>query len=235
MSLLNSVIDTLLIPASLPPENRAHPLSGNWTAHYECHIQPDWLLIYRIEGNNLYLDRTGTHADLFKEQKTQLSAKNAESCFSMHYTLFPSIPQILPDEDHVCLSDAAGGVVEDRDDPVDAARAAAVVTFGLSLGAGQVRAEAAHVQGARHVLRPPEGGIQVRRQLIDARQDIELFVAVAGGGHAVAVPVDIHDLPGLGNGVGGAEIDPGRGGLARASSMGCFQCQKTSLSRLRVS
>ena len=67
MSLLNSVIDTLLIPASLSPENRAHPLSGNWTAHYECHIQPDWLLIYRIEGNNLYLDRTGTHADLFKE------------------------------------------------------------------------------------------------------------------------------------------------------------------------
>ena len=67
MSLLNSVIDTLLIPASPPPENRAHPLSGNWTTHYDCHIQPDWLLIYRIEGNNLYLDRTGTHADLFKE------------------------------------------------------------------------------------------------------------------------------------------------------------------------
>lgn len=63
--LLESVIDTLAIPASLPPANKDHPLSGNWMGFQECHIQGDWLLIYRIDGNNLYLTRTGTHSDLF--------------------------------------------------------------------------------------------------------------------------------------------------------------------------
>ena len=67
MSLLNAVVDMLIIPSPLPPENKPHPLSGKWVGHFECHIQPDWLLIYRSEGENLYLDRTGTHADLFKE------------------------------------------------------------------------------------------------------------------------------------------------------------------------
>lgn len=66
MALLAAVVDTLCIPASLPPENRDHLLTGNYTGHRECHIQPDWLLIYRITGNALYLDRTGTHADLFR-------------------------------------------------------------------------------------------------------------------------------------------------------------------------
>lgn len=67
MERLNAVIDTLLIPAPLPPENKNHPLSGNWAHHQECHILSDWLLIYRIEGNHLILDRTGTHSDLFDE------------------------------------------------------------------------------------------------------------------------------------------------------------------------
>ena len=67
MGLLNAVVNTLLIPAPLPPINKDHPLNGNWINHHECHIQPDWLLIYRIDGNDLYLDRTGTHADLFGE------------------------------------------------------------------------------------------------------------------------------------------------------------------------
>lgn len=65
MALLATVIDTLAIPASLPPINRDHTLSGNWAGFQECHIQGDWLLIYRIDGNELYLTRTGTHADLF--------------------------------------------------------------------------------------------------------------------------------------------------------------------------
>ena len=65
MSLLNAVISTLRIPAPLPTENKVHPLSGNWINHQECHILSDWLLIYRIVGNDLFLDRTGTHADLF--------------------------------------------------------------------------------------------------------------------------------------------------------------------------
>lgn len=65
MDLLEAVIDTLLIPAPLSPVNKDHPLSGNWVNHQECHIQSDWLLIYRVDGNNLMLYRTGTHADLF--------------------------------------------------------------------------------------------------------------------------------------------------------------------------
>lgn len=47
--------------------NRDHALTGNWSGHRECHIQPDWLLVYRIEDDVLVLTlaRTGTHSDLF--------------------------------------------------------------------------------------------------------------------------------------------------------------------------
>ena len=51
-----------------PPErNHDHALTGDWIGHRECHIQPDWLLIYRIEGDVLVLTlaRTGTHSELF--------------------------------------------------------------------------------------------------------------------------------------------------------------------------
>lgn len=65
LSLLNAAINTLLIPASLPQRNKDHPLSGNFIGNRECHIAPDWLLIYRINADELYLVRTGTHADLF--------------------------------------------------------------------------------------------------------------------------------------------------------------------------
>ena len=65
MDLLAAVVDTLRIPAALPPKNRAHDLTGNWAGYQECHISPDWLLIYRVEGNELWIARTGTHADLF--------------------------------------------------------------------------------------------------------------------------------------------------------------------------
>ncbi len=65
LSLLNAVINTLLIPAPLPMQNKDHPLSGNFAGKRECHILPDWLLIYRVIGDELYLVRTGTHADLF--------------------------------------------------------------------------------------------------------------------------------------------------------------------------
>ncbi|MBO5160245.1 MAG: type II toxin-antitoxin system YafQ family toxin [Lachnospiraceae bacterium] len=51
----------------MPDKNKDHPLSGKWIGHGECHIQPDWLLVYRIEDNVLILtlSRTGTHSDLF--------------------------------------------------------------------------------------------------------------------------------------------------------------------------
>ncbi len=65
MSLLQQVIDTLKIPDSLPPKNADHNLSGNYSGYRECHVSPDWLLIYRQAGNELLLYRTGTHADLF--------------------------------------------------------------------------------------------------------------------------------------------------------------------------
>ena len=57
--------NTLCIPKPLPPGNKDHLLIGNYSGWRECHITPDWLLIYRIEGNALHLKRTGTHADPF--------------------------------------------------------------------------------------------------------------------------------------------------------------------------
>lgn len=65
INLLNTIVNTLRIPAALPLKNKDHALRGNYTGWRECHISPDWLLIYRIDGNEIYLDRTGTHADLF--------------------------------------------------------------------------------------------------------------------------------------------------------------------------
>ena len=67
MTLLAAVIDMLAIPEPLPPTNKDHGLSGDWVGFQECHIQNDWLLIYRIDGNDLYLARTGTHSDLFNK------------------------------------------------------------------------------------------------------------------------------------------------------------------------
>ena len=67
IELLDNVVRLLADGKSLPESNRDHPLTGNWVGHRECHIQPDWLLIYRIENDVLILtlSRTGTHADLF--------------------------------------------------------------------------------------------------------------------------------------------------------------------------
>ena len=64
MDLLQSVINTLRIPEQLNEKNKDHSLSGNFVGKRECHISPDWLLIYQIIGNELYLVRTGTHSDL---------------------------------------------------------------------------------------------------------------------------------------------------------------------------
>ena len=46
---------------------RDHPLRGTWKGYREVHIEPNWLLVYRVEGDELHLVRTGSHADLFKE------------------------------------------------------------------------------------------------------------------------------------------------------------------------
>lgn len=62
---LEAIVDLLQAQSPLPPKNKDHTLTGEWSYHRECHIQPDWLLIYRIEATFLILERTGTHADLF--------------------------------------------------------------------------------------------------------------------------------------------------------------------------
>ena len=68
MSKIDEVIETLLAEKPLPAERLDHALTGNWNGYRECHVTPDWLLIYRIDGVDLllYLTRTGTHSDLFE-------------------------------------------------------------------------------------------------------------------------------------------------------------------------
>jgi len=65
MTLLQQIINTLRIPDTLPLKNVDLALSGDYAGYRECHIAPDWLLIYRQDGNELLLNRTGTHSDLF--------------------------------------------------------------------------------------------------------------------------------------------------------------------------
>ena len=65
MAKLREVILLLIEGTPLPPRWKDHPLGGNWKHYRDCHIEPDWLLIYKIDGNDLHLVRTGTHSDLF--------------------------------------------------------------------------------------------------------------------------------------------------------------------------
>ena len=67
MELLKDIITKLANGEPLPEKNKDHALSNNWKGHRECHITPDWLLIYRYDVDVLILTlaRTGTHSDLF--------------------------------------------------------------------------------------------------------------------------------------------------------------------------
>ena len=67
MQRLKDVITILANGEQLPPQCNNHPLSGIYAGYQECHIEPDWLLIYRITESQLILVlyRTGTHSDLF--------------------------------------------------------------------------------------------------------------------------------------------------------------------------
>ena len=67
MALLTDIIRKLSLGEVLPPKNRDHALTGNYAGCRECHITPDWLLVYEIEEQQLflYLIRTGSHSDLF--------------------------------------------------------------------------------------------------------------------------------------------------------------------------
>jgi mRNA interferase YafQ len=62
---LKVVIDILLAGDPLPPRHRDHSLAGNWSGWRDCHLEPDWLLIYKMLPDELVLGRTGSHSDLF--------------------------------------------------------------------------------------------------------------------------------------------------------------------------
>jgi mRNA interferase YafQ len=63
---LKAVLDLLIEGKSLPPEYKDHPLRGIFTGSRDCHIQPDWILIYTLVENHVRFERTGTHSDLFR-------------------------------------------------------------------------------------------------------------------------------------------------------------------------
>ncbi len=67
IKLMEDVISKLVNGEPLPEKNRDHNLSGDYSGCRECHITPDWLLIYEIDNGELilYLTKTGTHSDLF--------------------------------------------------------------------------------------------------------------------------------------------------------------------------
>ena len=67
MAKLKAVILLLLEDKPLEPRHRDHPLKGNWVGYRDLHIEPDWLLLYRVTETELMLTRTGTHSDLFGE------------------------------------------------------------------------------------------------------------------------------------------------------------------------
>lgn len=69
LDLLKNVLQTLLEEKPLAQNHRDHALTGNYSGFRECHILPDWLLIYQVDKGMLLLvaSRTGTHADLFKK------------------------------------------------------------------------------------------------------------------------------------------------------------------------
>ena len=67
LNLLKEIIKKLANGEKLPEKNKDHSLTGNYSGKRECHITPDWLLVYEYDNDNLflYLTRTGTHSDLF--------------------------------------------------------------------------------------------------------------------------------------------------------------------------
>ena len=63
---LEAVVDLLQSQQPLPTRCKPHPLRGNWTGHWDCHIGPNWLLLYLVSETELMLVRTGSHAELFE-------------------------------------------------------------------------------------------------------------------------------------------------------------------------
>mgnify|MGYP001593303687 FL=1 len=66
MDKLRALLVLLINGKPLSPKYLDHPLKGNWKGYRDSHIEPDWLLIYRVAGGDLHLARTGSHADIFE-------------------------------------------------------------------------------------------------------------------------------------------------------------------------
>jgi mRNA interferase YafQ len=64
---LDTILRRLADEEQLEPRYRDHKLAGDWKGCRECHLEPDWLLVYRVEGGEITFVRTGTHSDLFDE------------------------------------------------------------------------------------------------------------------------------------------------------------------------
>ncbi len=64
---LKTLIRLLIAGESLPPRYKDHPLKGRRASFRDAHIEPDWLLIYKVAGDVVRFERTGTHSDLFDE------------------------------------------------------------------------------------------------------------------------------------------------------------------------
>jgi mRNA interferase YafQ len=65
-SKLKEIVKAIANHEVLKDRHRDHALSGEWSGSRDCHIEPDWILIYRVDGDSLFLERTGSHSDLFK-------------------------------------------------------------------------------------------------------------------------------------------------------------------------
>ncbi len=66
LSKLKGVVSAVAKGETLEECHRDHALSGKWSGSRDCHIEPDWVLIYRLDGESLFLERTGSHSDLFR-------------------------------------------------------------------------------------------------------------------------------------------------------------------------
>ncbi|MCL2096194.1 MAG: type II toxin-antitoxin system YafQ family toxin [Oscillospiraceae bacterium] len=65
MSKIDGVIESLIRDETLPFQLRDHNLYGNYRGRRSCHIEPDWILIYKIDGNEIIFERTGSHSNLY--------------------------------------------------------------------------------------------------------------------------------------------------------------------------
>jgi len=62
---LETIVNLLQSQEPLPARCRPHPLKGNWAGHWDCHVEADWILLYKVTDDALILVRTGNHATLF--------------------------------------------------------------------------------------------------------------------------------------------------------------------------